>query len=135
VPCRVLLRSRQFSQLTFVAEALCQLLRPLRFHHTYIPVLPFALAECVEAPTPYLMGLHSDVPVDRGALEDVVVVDLDVNEVRLGGNGVLPCVRWRPDGPTSFRFSLDLASPPALGSQDPIALTCHAAVRHVVHVV
>lgn len=30
-----------------------------KFPHTYIPVVPASIIECVEAPTPFVMGVHS----------------------------------------------------------------------------
>ncbi|GAQ82931.1 Calmodulin-binding protein CRAG [Klebsormidium nitens] len=78
---RVLLRASKYSLLTVVAEALCHLLYPIKWQHVYIPVLPYALVDIVDAPTPYLMGLHSGVHTGDMHLDGVVVVDLDQNQV------------------------------------------------------
>lgn len=44
----------------------------------------------VQAPTPFLMGLHSDEYVDPKTLEGLVVVDLDYDRVSLAkDSGVL----------------------------------------------
>jgi hypothetical protein len=59
--CRVLLLASHFSLLTAVAEGTCALLAPLPYVHVYAPVLPFTLVDFLDAPTPYLMGLHSSV--------------------------------------------------------------------------
>lgn len=64
-----------------MAEALCHLLYPIKWQHVYIPVLPYALVDIVDAPTPYLMGLHSGVHTGDMHLDGVVVVDLDQNQV------------------------------------------------------
>ncbi|KAK9811344.1 hypothetical protein WJX72_002179 [[Myrmecia] bisecta] len=77
---RVLLLASQYSLLTAVAECICQLLYPLKWQHVYIPVMPYSLVEYMEAPTPYLMGLHSAVALDYMP-DGVVVVDLDKNAI------------------------------------------------------
>ena len=79
---RVLLRSRQRTLLVSAATALVESLRPMRWRHVFVPLLPAALASYVEAPTPYLMGVHSDVHLPPEATRGVVVVDLDANDVR-----------------------------------------------------
>ena len=79
---RVLLRSRQRTLLVSAATALVESLRPMRWRHVFVPLLPAALASYVEAPTPYLMGVHADVNLPPEATRGVVVVDLDANDVR-----------------------------------------------------
>eukprot|EP00884_Botryococcus_braunii_P008539 jgi/Botrbrau1/17687/Bobra.0166s0111.1 len=86
---RVLLRGSHFSLLTAVAEGLTALLAPLPYVHVYAPVLPTALVDFVEAPTPFLMGLHSSVDVPATCLEGVVVASLDDNTVS-GGESLPP---------------------------------------------
>lgn len=56
---RVLLVGRQPRLLTLAAEALRLLLWPLRYCHVYVPVVPAGLADLLDAPTPFLMGLIS----------------------------------------------------------------------------
>ena len=84
---RVLLRSARCRLLALVAEAAVALLRPLAFRHVYVPVVPCSLVDLLEAPTPFLMGLHL---ADGGAgahlaplanIEGLIVFDLD------GGGG------------------------------------------------
>ena len=65
---RVLLRSRQLSLLVAAAQGLLAALQPMRWRHVYIPLLPHALVDYVEAPTPFVMGLHADVDVAPDAL-------------------------------------------------------------------
>ena len=81
--CRVLLVASQYALLTAAAEGACALLRPLCWQHVYIPVLPAPLLEYVEAPTPYLMGLHCCGLPEPAALDGITVVDLDRNQVRV----------------------------------------------------
>jgi hypothetical protein len=52
-------QSRQYRLLTLVAENVVRLLHPFKFQHVYIPVMPYSLVDYLEAPTPFLMGLHS----------------------------------------------------------------------------
>ena len=80
---RVLLVASQYGALTAAAEGACALLAPLRWQHVYIPVLPGPLADYVEAPTPYLMGIAAGALPDPAALDGVTVVDLDRNQVRV----------------------------------------------------
>eukprot|EP00878_Enallax_costatus_P033710 GHUV01037261.1.p1 GENE.GHUV01037261.1~~GHUV01037261.1.p1 ORF type:complete len:284 (+),score=83.78 GHUV01037261.1:631-1482(+) len=46
--------------------------------------MPYSLTEYLEAPTPFLMGLHSSEYVDPKLLDSLVVVDLDKDTVSLG---------------------------------------------------
>ncbi len=94
---RVLLRCRQYRMLTLASEGVRQLLYPLRcrrhiylFLHpgydilfpfrllnVYIPVMPSELVDYIEAPMPFLMGMHPDIDLEGRSTEHVVVVDLD----------------------------------------------------------
>jgi hypothetical protein len=47
----------------------------------YIPLLFFSGVDYIDAPTPYMMGLHSDVDTSNLAMDGVVVVDLDINQI------------------------------------------------------
>ncbi|KAJ0817605.1 putative transcription factor WD40-like family [Helianthus annuus] len=58
---RVLLRSNKYSLLTLASEAICHLIYPFRWQHVYIPLLFFSGVDYIDAPTPYMMGLHSGV--------------------------------------------------------------------------
>ncbi|XP_024518570.1 DENN domain and WD repeat-containing protein SCD1 isoform X2 [Selaginella moellendorffii] len=78
---RVLLRANKLSLLTMVAEAVCHLIYPIKWQHVYIPVLFYAGVDYIEAPTPYLMGLHSAVDISNFSLDGVVVVDLENNQI------------------------------------------------------
>ena len=55
---KVLLFSSHLSVLTTVAETLITLLYPFKWEHVYVPVLPLQLLEFVNAPTPFIMGVH-----------------------------------------------------------------------------
>ncbi|KAI4347169.1 hypothetical protein L6164_008005 [Bauhinia variegata] len=76
---RILLRANKYSLLTLVSEAICQLIYPFRWQHVYIPLLFFSGVDYIDAPTPYMMGLHSGVDTSLLAMDGVVVVDLEYN--------------------------------------------------------
>lgn len=78
---RILLRSNKYSLLTLVSEAICHLIYPFRWQHVYIPLLFFSGVDYIDAPTPYMMGLHSGVDTSGLAMDGVVVVDLDHNHI------------------------------------------------------
>lgn len=81
---RVLLRSSQYWLMTVAAEAVCQLLYPFKYQDVYLPVMPYTLVDYLEAPTPFLMGLHTNVPLEPQALEGIVVINLDADSVQGG---------------------------------------------------
>ncbi|CAH9064292.1 unnamed protein product [Cuscuta epithymum] len=78
---RILLRSDKYSLLTLVSEAICHLIYPFRWQHVYIPLLFFSGVDYIDAPTPYMMGLHSGVDTSGLMLDGVVIVDLEHNRI------------------------------------------------------
>ncbi|KAL2479077.1 DENN domain and WD repeat-containing protein SCD1 [Forsythia ovata] len=78
---RILLRSNKYSLLTLASEAICHLIYPFRWQHVYIPLLFFSGVDYIDAPTPYMMGLHSGVDTFGLMMDGVVVVDLDHNRI------------------------------------------------------
>jgi len=50
-----------------VAECITTLLYPFEWMHVYVPILPSTALHFIEAPMPYIMGLHTDVVVDATA--------------------------------------------------------------------
>ncbi|KAL9330197.1 hypothetical protein ACSQ67_005200 [Phaseolus vulgaris] len=76
---RILLRANKYSLLTLASEAICHLIYPFRWQHVYIPLLFFSGVDYIDAPTPYMMGLHSGVDISALAMDGVVVVDLEYN--------------------------------------------------------
>ena len=72
--------------LTLCAAAFVSLLYPFKWMHPLVPLLPTALIEYLEAPTPYLMGVQTRVyETDecQAAIEDVIVVQLDYDKVMI----------------------------------------------------
>ncbi|KAK2991401.1 hypothetical protein RJ640_010865 [Escallonia rubra] len=57
----LLLIKAKYSLLTLASEAICHLIYPFRWQHVYIPLLFFSGVDYIDAPTPYMMGLHSGV--------------------------------------------------------------------------
>mmetsp|Transcript_2113 Transcript_2113/g.9260 ORF Transcript_2113/g.9260 Transcript_2113/m.9260 type:complete len:1300 (-) Transcript_2113:257-4156(-) len=84
---RVAVFSRYVSILTPVTEALLSLLFPFDWQGAFIPVIPQAMVDMLEAPVPFLLGCHRkflDETPQRRWPEGVVMVDLDRDEVHLG---------------------------------------------------
>jgi hypothetical protein len=81
--------SKHYSLLTIAAETLTQLMAPFRWHHIYIPILPADLLAFLEAPTPFIVGVHADYQPCMDDFQDVTVVDLDAGEVKFEGQPAL----------------------------------------------
>ncbi|KAF2344142.1 DENN domain, partial [Trinorchestia longiramus] len=56
---QVLLVSADYYRLMLVAECMCALVLPFTWHHIYVPILPAALSHFLDAPVPFIMGLHA----------------------------------------------------------------------------
>lgn len=83
---RVVIHSTQLSLLTPVAEGLCALIYPFRWQHPYVPILPRVLSEYLQAPLPYILGVHSSwLPglLEMGRPEHLVLVDLDRGSIHV----------------------------------------------------
>jgi myotubularin-related protein 5/13 len=66
---KILVHSTSYSRLTESCRALTSLMYPLRYTHTYVPILPAALLEILSTPTPFIMGIHSSMQTE---ITDVV---------------------------------------------------------------
>ncbi|KAF0683636.1 Aste57867_24342 [Aphanomyces stellatus] len=78
-----------------VSIALLSLLFPLYWQGAYIPILPSSLLDVIDAPVPFLVGVHSKYLASPSRASDVFFVDLDHNRVippsnELGQETVLP---------------------------------------------
>ncbi|KAE8911430.1 hypothetical protein PF001_g8706 [Phytophthora fragariae] len=92
---RILVHSTQQSLLCPVAEGLCSLIYPFRWQHPYVPFLPRVLSEYLQAPLPYILGIHTSWlhnMLEAGRPEHLVVVDIDRGTIQLqeSGGPVLP---------------------------------------------
>mmetsp|Transcript_479 Transcript_479/g.1157 ORF Transcript_479/g.1157 Transcript_479/m.1157 type:complete len:1404 (-) Transcript_479:141-4352(-) len=86
---KLIMHSRKQRELSITGETLLALLYPFRWHHTYISVLPPQLTECLQAPFPFVLGLHSDLVEKRDKILDhelnhALILDLDRGIVRKG---------------------------------------------------
>ena len=79
----VLLHAQDLALLTPVCEALFALMFPFRWPHVYVPVLPAALLESLEAPVPFIIGIHSELvaSVPGECLSRIVLVRVDTGSV------------------------------------------------------
>uniref|UniRef100_A0A336KT57 CSON010862 protein n=1 Tax=Culicoides sonorensis TaxID=179676 RepID=A0A336KT57_CULSO len=82
---QVLLRSSDYQKLMVVAECITSLLYPFQWPHVYAPILPGALFHFLDAPVPFIMGLHSDAEscVKIGSEATLCCVDLDKRIIQL----------------------------------------------------
>lgn len=76
--------SKYIGLLTPIAEAFQALLFPFTWQGVYIPVLPSSLLDVLDAPIPFLVGLHSNYLLQKTRRPiDVTFVDLDHNRIIL----------------------------------------------------
>ncbi|KAJ8578483.1 hypothetical protein ON010_g720 [Phytophthora cinnamomi] len=93
---KVVMVASSYTVMFSVSEALRILLYPLVWSHVFVPVLPLALKDCLQCPTPFIFGLHdsyvrrSDMPRPSN---DLVIVNLDRDSLTGGGDVFLPPVR------------------------------------------
>ncbi|KAM6075079.1 DENN domain-containing protein 5A isoform 2-T2 [Chlamydotis macqueenii] len=85
---QILLYSQHYQRLMTVAETITVLMFPFQWQHVYVPILPASLLHFLDAPVPYLMGLHSNGQDDRSKLElpqeaNLCFVDVDNHFVEL----------------------------------------------------
>ena len=80
---KVVIHSQNKYQLTLCSTALLSLLKPVHYTLTYIPLLPPQLIDYIEAPTPFLIGLHSGTFTSNQEEEDLqcLLVHLDYDKV------------------------------------------------------
>ncbi|KAJ8406432.1 hypothetical protein AAFF_G00300060 [Aldrovandia affinis] len=85
---QILLYSQHYQRLMTVAESITALMFPYQWQHVYVPILPASLLHFLDAPVPYLMGLHSNGQDDRSNLElpqeaNLCFVDIDNHFIEL----------------------------------------------------
>ncbi|OQR91311.1 hypothetical protein THRCLA_09040 [Thraustotheca clavata] len=78
---KVALCSKHLSLLTPIAETLIALLFPFAWQGAYIPVLPSSLLDVIDAPVPFLVGVHSKYLATASRCNDVYFIDLDHNRI------------------------------------------------------
>ncbi|XP_035894191.1 DENN domain-containing protein 5B isoform X3 [Anopheles stephensi] len=116
---QVLLRSTDYQKLTIVAECITSLLFPFQWPHVYAPILPASLHHFLDAPVPFVMGLHadSDSSVRIGSEANLCYVDIDKKSVQLPEE--LPSFPHRHDFISEITAVLDKYSVPRDRSLDP----------------
>lgn len=78
-----------------VAETITALMFPFQWQHVYVPILPASLLHFLDAPVPYLMGLHSNGLDDRSKLE----LPQEVREIwTLSAVPLVPIWDWGENG-------------------------------------
>ncbi|XP_018562258.1 uncharacterized protein LOC108904263 isoform X2 [Anoplophora glabripennis] len=78
---KVILISSKISKLSSCVDSLQSILYPFTWHHTFIPILPEALWDIVESPTPVICGVLSTDVVNHHKVENGIVVDIDSSTV------------------------------------------------------
>ncbi|KAG7305557.1 hypothetical protein JYU34_009638 [Plutella xylostella] len=90
---QVLLRSSDFNKLMLVSECIVSLLLPFTWAHVYVPILPAPLHHFLDAPVPFVMGLHADSGASMtpngarnialGSEAALCLVDIDKPDIQL----------------------------------------------------
>ncbi|XP_066992829.2 DENN domain-containing protein 5B [Anabrus simplex] len=81
---QVLLCSSDYQRLMVVAESITCLLFPFTWQHVYVPILPASLQHFLDAPVPFVMGLHScESHVKIGSEGNLCYVDIDNQRIQL----------------------------------------------------
>eukprot|EP01083_Nonionella_stella_P017009 47507_1 len=73
---QIVLHSCCYALITPCAEALRSLIWPFEYQYNFIPVLPQSFARILEAPVPFIFGMHRS-SFDSISLTNIVSVDLD----------------------------------------------------------
>eukprot|EP00049_Salpingoeca_infusionum_P015830 m.311479 g.311479 ORF g.311479 m.311479 type:complete len:993 (-) comp15956_c0_seq1:6014-8992(-) len=60
---QLIIRSQDYELLVLVGECITTLMYPFKWMHVYVPILPCNALHFVEAPVPFIMGIHSDLNV------------------------------------------------------------------------
>jgi DENN (AEX-3) domain/uDENN domain/Putative GTPase activating protein for Arf len=84
---RVALCSRHYALLGPIAEALLSFLFPFQWQGMYIPVMPYGMLDILDAPVPFLVGVHARYLIEAKPHmrpQGVVFVDVDRDIVHLG---------------------------------------------------
>jgi hypothetical protein len=87
---KIIFYSNHLGVLNPVAESFRALLFPFNWQNVYTPVLPMFFAHAIQAPFPFFVGMNRTFFDEVRVNDDVTLVDLDRNHVKLGR---------RPDDP------------------------------------
>ncbi|XP_063311303.1 DENN domain-containing protein 4C isoform X2 [Pelobates fuscus] len=81
IESKILLHSLRPAVLTGVAEAVVAMIFPFQWQCPYIPLCPLSLAELLNAPIPFIVGVDSRYFDICDPPQDVVCIDLDTSMV------------------------------------------------------
>uniref|UniRef100_A0A6I8P739 DENN domain containing 4B n=1 Tax=Ornithorhynchus anatinus TaxID=9258 RepID=A0A6I8P739_ORNAN len=96
---KLLVHSLRPDLLTSVCEALVSMIFPLHWQCPYIPLCPLVLADVLNAPVPFIVGVHSSYFDLHDPPTDVICVDLDTNTLFQTEEKKLPSPRSLPRRP------------------------------------
>ncbi|KAI4485582.1 hypothetical protein M0802_012704 [Mischocyttarus mexicanus] len=116
---QVLLRSSDFNKLMVVSECITALLFPFSWQHVYVPILPASLHHFLDAPVPFIMGLHAqtDGCVLKIASEaNLCYVDIDKQSTQFPEE--LPVFPHKMQFITEIRALLNKYKVPQTGKTD-----------------
>ncbi|XP_054009038.1 DENN domain-containing protein 5B isoform X4 [Hylaeus anthracinus] len=120
---QVLLRSSDFHKLMVVSECITALLFPFSWQHVYVPILPASLHHFLDAPVPFIMGLHaqSEGGVLKIASEaNLCYVDIDKQNSQFPEE--LPVFPHRPQFINEIRALLNKYKVPYSGKTDNMVI-------------
>lgn len=81
---RIFIHSKNIEKLSLCSEGLLSLIYPFVWVNPYISLLPISLIQCLEVPTPIIIGMHScflGTEIGYSSTEDGVLVYLDNDQV------------------------------------------------------
>lgn len=73
---KILFHSSSYSRLTEGCRALTALMYPFKYTHVNIPLLPAALIDFLDTPTPFIMGVHSSLKHEVAELVSILKIIL-----------------------------------------------------------
>lgn len=89
---KILFYSQSFNRLTDSCTALVALMYPMKYMHSFIPILPAAVGEMWGSPMPFIIGVHASRVEEIVDLLDVVKVDLDGGAITVPENMTIPLI-------------------------------------------
>ena len=89
---KILFYSQSFNRLTDSCTALVSLMYPMKYMHSFIPILPAAVGEMWGSPMPFIIGVHASRVEEIVDLLDVVKVDLDGGAITVPENMTIPII-------------------------------------------
>lgn len=119
-----------YQKLMIVGECITALLFPFVWPHVYAPILPAALHHFLDAPVPFVMGLHADSEsyLKIGNEATLCCVDIDKKTIQLPEE--LPIFPHRSDFMAEISAILDKFNICQEKSQDPFLSSTILPLKH-----